>query len=118
MNCDFTLRHTHEFLDPTPDPRVDTAIHLLHAVLTRLHEMTPELQRLTDQVAATNTIMASAATLIGGLADQIRALKDDPAALAKLADDLDAGDNALAEAVAANTPAAAEGDDLEMDPDA
>jgi ABC-type transporter Mla subunit MlaD len=113
MNCDFTIRHTHEFLDPTPDPRVDTAIHLLHAILTRLHEMTPELQKLSDQVAASNTIMQSAATLIGGLADQIRALKDDPAALAKLADDLDAGDNALAEAVAQNTVAEEETPDLD-----
>ena len=72
-----------------------------------------ELARLTTEVAETKTVVDSAITLLGGLAQQIRDLKGQPAALAALADKLDAQQAALAAAIVANTP----GPDPEPDPD-
>lgn len=67
-------------------------------------KMSAELDRLTTEVAETRAAAASIIALVSGLAEQIRDLKDDPAALAALADDLDAQQAAIAEAVTANTP--------------
>jgi hypothetical protein len=64
--------------------------------------VSPQLQKLTDAVAAERTIDESAITLIQGLAAQITAAKDDPAALAALADSLTTESNSLAAAVSAN----------------
>ena len=66
--------------------------------------MSAQLDKLTTEVSETKTVVASAVTLIEGLAQQIRDLKDDPVALEALATELDATTNALAAAVAANTP--------------
>ena len=66
--------------------------------------MSEQLDRLTTEVAENSDVIGSAVTLLGNLSQQIRDLKDDPAALDALADDLDAQSNALAAAVAANTP--------------
>lgn len=66
--------------------------------------MSAQLDKLTTEVAETKTVAASAVTLIEGLAQQIRDLKDDPIALEALAAELDSTTNALAAAVAANTP--------------
>ena len=67
--------------------------------------MSAELDTLTTEVAESKTVMESAAVLLSGLSAQIVALKDDPVKLAALAAELDANSNALAAAVAANTPA-------------
>lgn len=66
--------------------------------------MTAELVALQAQVAQTNTVIASAVTLIEGIAAQLLAIKDDPAAIAALAADLQATTADLAAAVAENTP--------------
>lgn len=66
--------------------------------------MSAELDRLTTEVAETKTAAQSAITLIAGLAQQIRDLKTDPAALAALADSLDADQAEIAAAITANTP--------------
>ena len=65
--------------------------------------MSPEGQRLIDEVTEATTVQASAAALITTLAQFIRDNKDDPAALAAKADELDASSNALQAAVEANT---------------
>jgi len=70
----------------------------------------PELERLQQEVEQIRTTSISAAALITGLATQIRASKDDPAALEALANDLDASQKSLADAVAANTAAKDEQD--------
>lgn len=93
--------------------RVD-AIHLhvhnaanadILAALTKLFNqgtnMSAELDRLTTEVAETKAGVASAITLIQGLAQQIRDNANDPAALKALADDLDASQTDLANAVTA-----------------
>ncbi len=86
--------------------KVDRLLAGMGQLLLWRAEMTPELARLKDEVAETKQITASAVTLLVGLSSQIRDLKDDPAALAALADDLDASNAELAAAIAANTPAA------------
>ena len=65
--------------------------------------MSAALDKLTSEVTEMSTAVDSAVTLIGGLADQIRELRDDPAKLDALADELDRKQTAIAEAVAANT---------------
>lgn len=66
--------------------------------------MTAQLAALQAQVTQTDTVIASAITLIQGIAAQLEAIKDDPAAIAALAADLHTQTDALAAAVAANTP--------------
>ena len=61
---------------------------------------------LSAQVSANTTVVGSALTLIQGLAAQLAAAGTDPAKLAALQASLKASDDALAAAVAANTPAA------------
>ena len=63
------------------------------------------LTRLRQEVAEMKTAQESARALIEGLAAKIREAVDDQAALEALADELDASTNALASAVAENTPA-------------
>lgn len=68
--------------------------------------MTAEFDALTAEVARNTTEDQSVIALVNGLADQIAALKDDPAALQALADQLRASNDAVAAAIAANTPSA------------
>jgi hypothetical protein len=63
-----------------------------------------DLTNITQEVQECTSVMSSAVTLIEGLAAKIEELKNDPAALQALADQLDAQSNALAAAVQANTP--------------
>ena len=60
-------------------------------------------------VTAEDTVIDSAITLIQGLAAQIAALPANQAAIDALATDVKAKSDALAAAVAANTPAATTG---------
>lgn len=83
-------------------------IKLTETFLRQLKEsdhMTPALEFLATQVTRTKDVVGSAVTLIQGLASQIHAAKDDPAAIAALAQQLHDASDALAAAVAANTPA-------------
>lgn len=63
-----------------------------------------EMDDLKAQVQANNDLEASAVVLINGIADRIKAAGTDPAALKALTDSLKTSDDALAAAVAANTP--------------
>ena len=67
--------------------------------------MTQQLQALTDEVTGLKTVATSASALLAGLAAKIESMKDDPAALQQLANDLRSTKEELAAAVAANTPA-------------
>jgi len=78
----------------------------LGVILRKLTSMSAELDKLTQEVSENNTAVDSLITLVTGLADQIRALKDDPAKLLQLANDLDAQQAKIAAAVTANTPEA------------
>lgn len=86
--------------------RTDIVIMIgVAAIIWKVWKMSAELDRVTAEVTETGTAIDSAIVLIEGLAAQIRDLADDPAALNALADELDSKSNALASAVAANTPA-------------
>lgn len=61
---------------------------------------------LIQEVTRNDAVDASAITLLNGLSAQIEQLKNDPVALQALADELKGSSDALAAAVAANTPAA------------
>ena len=63
------------------------------------------LDDLKAQVAQNKTVIDSALALIAGIADRIAAAGTDPAALADLTAQLKSEDDALAAAVATNTPA-------------
>lgn len=65
-----------------------------------------ELDDIEREVAENASVTESAVALLGSLSDLIRANAADPVKLEELATKLDAQSNALAAAVAANTPAA------------
>jgi predicted nucleic acid-binding Zn-ribbon protein len=71
-----------------------------------LSDMATALEDLQAQVAATTQVEASAVLLIQQIAAQLASAGTDPVALAALKDELNASAQALAAAVAANTPAA------------
>src|SRR5882724_7958323 len=64
------------------------------------------LQDVQNEVTQEDTVIDSAVALIQGLAAQIAALQPNQAAIDALAADVKAKSDALAAAVAANTPAA------------
>jgi hypothetical protein len=66
---------------------------------------TPEVEALTAEVERNTAVDESAITLINGLAAKIVELKNDPVALQALADSMRNSNQALADAVLANTPA-------------
>lgn len=82
-----------------------TALHAAVVFLIKEEKkMSKELQDLQAQVAENTAVESSAVVLIQGIADQLAAAKDDPAAVAALCDQLNASADALAAAIAANTP--------------
>ena len=68
--------------------------------------MAMNMDRLTQEVSQNSDAVDSAAALLEQLADEIRANAGNEAAMNDLADKLDANSQRLADAVAANTPAA------------
>jgi hypothetical protein len=72
----------------------------------RWRKVMADLAGLTAQVEQNNTVIGSALALINGFAAQLAAAGTDPAKLQALQDSLKTQDDALAAAVAANTPAA------------
>lgn len=85
-------------------------LQLVNAKLDRLlnleTKMSKELDDLTAEVARNTSLEQSAIALIQGLVAQIAAAGTDPVALAALTANLSASADALAAAIATNTPAA------------
>ena len=77
----------------------------LNQLLLKQETMMAALDDLKAQVAQNKTVIDSALALIAGIADRIAAAGTDPAALADLTAQLKSEDDALAAAVATNTPA-------------
>ena len=86
--------------------KLDAILAMLKDSKQREVHMSVELDALKAKVAANTTVVGSAIVLIDGLAQQIRDLKDDPVALAALANELEATNANLAGKVAENTPQA------------
>ena len=79
-------------------------VHLLRRILRKVGKMAGELERVQSEVTEISGTVDSAVALLEKLAQLIRDNAGDPAALNKIADDLDAKGNALAAAVVANDP--------------
>lgn len=88
------------------DDKLDRILTLLTQVKTKEEHMSQQLDDLTTEVQNATTVEQSAITLIQGLAAQLQAAGTDPVKLQALHDQLVQSDQALAAAVAANTPAA------------
>ncbi len=84
------------------DPAVTEALRRLTQEITAMSAI---LDRLTADVATLTSVDESAIALLNGLAQQIRDNAGDPAALAALADSLEAENANLSAAITANTPA-------------
>jgi hypothetical protein len=80
-------------------------VALLKNLVQKGDAMSVELDRLTASVKANADAGQSAAILLAELSGLIRSSVNDPVALTKLANDLDAQRQTLAAAVTANTPA-------------
>lgn len=85
------------------DARMDILEGLLRQALRQEGGIMDDLTALTTQVATNTSVEQSALTLITGLAAKLAASANDPAAIAALAQQLNASGVALAAAVAANT---------------
>lgn len=72
-----------------------------------LETIMADLTQLTADVAQNTSVIESARTLIAGMAQQLATAGTDPTKLAALQTQLETETAALANAVAANTPAAA-----------
>lgn len=80
--------------------RIETRLSaVLSIIVTMEDRMSAELEDLKREVAESQGVTERAITMIVGLAEQIRDLKDSPAELEALADELDQQQNALAEAL-------------------
>jgi len=88
------------------DRKLDLILAQLGAIKAQEQIMADELKSLQDGVAAATTVEQSALVLINGIAARLAAAGTDPAALQALTDSLKTNSDALAAAVAANTPAA------------
>ncbi len=87
--------------------QVDAIVAQLKIVITKEDTIMADLSALTAQVQANTDTEQSAIVLLNQLADLIKANATDPAALAGLSDQLKASATSLAQAIVANTPAAA-----------
>lgn len=76
--------------------------HKLNLLLEKGDQMSKQMDDLTREVAETQGAVDSAIVLIQGLSDYLHANADDPVAIEKMANDLDAEQAKLAAAVAAN----------------
>lgn len=94
--------HTEGSLD---SQKLDTILAMLHALKIKEDSMAASLDALTAQVAKNTDVTQSALVLIQGLKAALDAAGTDPVALAALSAQLQTSDDALAAAVAANTPA-------------
>jgi len=88
--------------------KLDLIIRLLRTSIQKEIMMSQATDNLAAAVQHETSVVASVTTLISGLASQIKQASADPQVQA-LADQINANSDTLANAVAANTPAAAEG---------
>jgi len=98
--------HLHVHSDPLLMLRIGQLHDSLQLLSSRIRSMSTQLETLAAAVAANSSVTQSAVQLLSGLAAQVAALKEDPAALQALADQVTASSQALAEAITTNTPAA------------
>jgi soluble lytic murein transglycosylase-like protein len=81
----------------------DEAIALLRQLTTQGETNMATLADLTTEVQENSDLSASIIALLNGIAQQLRDAAADPAAIAALADQLDSTNQAIADAITANT---------------
>jgi hypothetical protein len=96
----------HHFMDFELNNKLNEILAVVKAIKQEEDTMTAQLEALQAAVAENEILQASAITLLEGLSAKIIELKDDPAALQALADEVTAKSAALAAAIQANTPQA------------
>ena len=96
----------HFFPDSEVLARLEAIENKLDLVYNRQGKIMSTIDDLQAAVTAEDTVIDSAITLINGIPALIAAAGVDPAKLAALQTDITAKSAALAQAVAANTPAA------------
>ncbi len=102
----FRVRHEHHhYSDPAIMRRLGWMEEALKTILARLNKMALNFSRVEQEVSEISSVVDSAVTLLQQVAQEIRDSAGNQAKLDKLATDLDAKATALAEAIAANTPA-------------
>lgn len=102
----FKFRVIHEHVsDPDTRRRLGGIEEALNTIIKRLNQMALNFSRLEAEVTEISSAVDSAVTLIQRIAQEIRDSITNQAKLEELANSLDAKATALAEAVAANTPA-------------
>lgn len=111
------LAHLHELAHENKQAQ-EFHTHLLRRILRKVGKMAGELERIETEVSEMSGVIDSATATLEKLAKLIRDNAADPARLNKIADDLDAKANALAEAIKANDPDTppAPPTEAEMDP--
>jgi hypothetical protein len=100
--------HIHHHGKPSDDEVLHNVFTLTQSTHAQNQKIMEELAVLTQEVTETKTVMASAVTLLQGLKARLDAAGTDKVKLAELSADLDTNTNALAAAVAANTPSEGE----------
>lgn len=86
--------------------KLDEILQILQEIKNKEVIMSTELDALTVQVEQTMNVEQSAITLIQGIAQQLAEIKEDPAKVQALSDQLKTSADSLAAAITANTPAA------------
>lgn len=105
----FKVRVIHEHVsDPETKRQLGRIDMALHTIIQRLNRMALDFQNLEREVSEQGTVVQSAVTLLQQVAQDIRDNADNQRKINALADQLDAQAQALAQAVAANTPAEGE----------
>jgi hypothetical protein len=84
----------------------DMTPHWAHTIIRNQEKIMAAIDDLATAVAAEDTVIDSAITLLKGLSVALAAAGTDPVKLAALQTDITAKTKTLADAVAANTPAA------------
>ena len=86
--------------------RLDRLVIAVETHNQTINKMATSLDALIVQIERTTAVEASAVALIQDLAERLSEIATDPLAVQLLADQLKASADALAAAIAANTPAA------------
>lgn len=107
LDVNFGEIHLHVHLDQAAasDPRIAEILSAVQALTKGVQKMAGELDSLTAEVEKNTSVDQSAIALLQGLKKQLDAAGTDPQKLQDLKDQLAASSDALANAVAANTPA-------------
>jgi signal transduction histidine kinase len=100
------INHHYPESDPDISRRLGRIEKALTHIIEKVEQMALDFSRIEAEIAENNSVIQSVVTLLQNVANAIRDAAADQAKVVSLADQLDTQTNALADAVAASTPAA------------